>query len=36
MISGYHRSRYAVGGKNVRASWWQLGSRIFRFRETTV
>jgi len=33
----FHRTRYEVPGKGVfRASWWQLGDRVWRFRETLV
>jgi hypothetical protein len=31
----FHRSQYHTvpGGKFVRCSWWQFGSKIFRYRE---
>lgn len=30
----FHRTRYTtLNGRAMRASWWQLGDRIFRHRE---
>lgn len=35
MMSGFHRTQYRAGGVGYRASWFQIGSRIFRFREVS-
>jgi hypothetical protein len=29
----FHRSRYSQNGVPFRCSWWQIGDRIFRYRE---
>lgn len=33
MLSGFHRTRYRREGAGYLASWFQIGSRILRYRE---
>lgn len=33
MVNGFHRTQYRRDGIGYRASWFQVGSRIFRFHE---
>jgi hypothetical protein len=33
MVSGFHITRYRREDREYRASWFQIGSRILRYRE---
>ena len=35
MMNGFHRTRYRRDGAGYLASWIQVGSRIFRYREVS-